>query len=233
MKSNKINNDTSFQSEQDFLKEQFIKYLKEYEIKDSVINLSLKINWKTLIQIFDQEYSLLWNSFIVPKNLEISNKHKLNFRFAILNSIKEKLFHSLYILLIKLNSENLSSELLENKIEKFQSIFIKDMVSVFVYQYNLTSLAYNNDSNILIPKIKELHKKAEQGTKFLGKKNRGYEIPVFKLIIEEYNSENNKDLKLSLRSIAFRLARTNLDYLHTKEQESFYKRFNTYKNKKK
>ncbi len=225
--------DSKVKSDNEFMKESFIKYLKDYDQKSEIIECAELINWNGILALFNSEYNSLWDRFKVPKEIEFTKKNKVSFGKGIFLSSKEKLFHSVFIVLKNATADKLSDEEIQIKIDNFYRMFIREVFGVFHYQYNLTSLNYNDDSNIIIPKLEELHKHAKQGKKFTGKNNKRSEIVVFKKMIDRYKKEHENDLNLSYRSLAFYYAKTELGLIYDKEHENFYKRFNTYLNKQK
>lgn len=82
-------------------------------------------------------------------------------------------------------------------------------------------------------KMKELEKYADWGKKFYGKQNKKVEIECFNKIEQKYIQSKEDGLKHSYRTIAFYIARTELDMHQEIEQELFYKRFLKYRKKSK
>lgn len=216
------------------LKYQFIQYLTAFNQSDELIKIAKKINWQKIYALIQLEFENLWNKFQIPRNIEKIEFSKHLFSLMIIENINHKLFYLIFNLLKEdlINKINKIEEL-NKKLEKILPVIINELFGTFNVQFSLSSLNENNNPKIIIRKIEELNKKTIQGEKFIGKRNRPYEIEVFKMVIDKYLQEKEQNLNPSFRKIAINVARLNLGLIHPKEQHNFYKRCSTYHKKQK
>ena len=209
------------------LKYQFTEYLKSFNQSNEITELTKKINWKQIIKIYEEEFNILWEKFIIPQNIDSLKGIRDNFCLILLRSISHNLFYHIFLILKK---QPKLKELNKNIIWNLNFI-ISEFLAPYYFQLGLTNLNEYDNEKFTIIKIKELIKKAKRGEKFSGKSFIPAEMEAFEIILQKHKEAEQNGDKRSLRSIARIIARKELGYDQEEEQYKFYKRFLNYKKK--
>lgn len=191
----------------------FLQYLRNFNQNTEIIELAKQINYEMIIEIYEQEFTKLWNKYEMSDNIKL-NQNKENFYIY----VYENILHSIcYFLFWSLKNDALKH--FNKDIKYFGYVFAK-FLSPFYFQLRLDE----ND--------KELYKElAECGKKFHGKSFKNVEAELFESVIQKYNEIVKKGEKRSFRSIAYNVYRAILEHREDDTFTKFYKRFNYYKNK--
>jgi hypothetical protein len=215
------------------LNQTFIGYLDEFNQTDDIKELANKINWKSIIDIYKNECNELRSQFSIPKVIDGLKVKNLDVTFysLVIKTTVHSLFYSLYLLLKDQIASKDSPESLDDNLTRDLNLIIKQYVSSYYFQLELTRIRADKDKPLdqtAVEKFKEL---ANLGKAFSrGKSFELKEIPVFKLILQEYNKVRQTDSKKSYKKIAYFMGRTEFGLLTNEGQQSFYKRFISYKN---
>ena len=215
------------------LKLTFIAYLVEFNQDEEIIKLAKSINWKSIIDIYKNGCKELRSQFFIPAAIDGLNVKNLDTAFYILaiQTTEYSLFHNLYLILKDHVSSNKSPDTLDDAITRNLVPMIKQYLSSYYFQLELIRITNNAGKPIetnTADKIKELTNLSKAFAK--GNNFDPREIPVFKLILQEYNKILQTGLKKSYKSIAHYLGKTELGLSTKEEQYRFYKRFMAYKN---
>jgi len=216
-------------------KKEFVAFVKPSKKgKDIIKNIDL-IGWERIIEISNIEIESLVSSFEIPVAFYKENWLITFYEIELLKLIKNHLFYKLLVEMERLEEKrNVQKTKVLKKITKQAETDIKEIAELFKIQTKFSSLKWINNPEILQLNIDELKELAEKGKKFSpGKKNKKKEIEKFKMI-EQRHSQSIKDgIELKYRSIAFHIARTELDFFQDGEQQNFYDRFLEWRKKNK
>lgn len=211
--------------------EQFQNYLKNVNASISTIQLSSLVNWEEILSRFNIEFHNHWNSLAFPKEFDLSNNQKVNFRQELYRFCTPNLFYSSFGILNRQSSKKMNTIQLQNELYDIICIVVINLFKPFNFQSHLLSLEYKNDPQIIAPKIHKLKKDAERGQKFNpGKKYRTDEVPVYEHIL---TLKEGRYKNLSLKQISTQIAEEKLNYTNYHDLENFYRRLLKYKNNKK
>lgn len=189
----------------------FIYFLERLNQSNEIIESARKINYEGIIKVYRIEFEKLWDKYIIPKHLDLTDLKE-----SFYNILFENILHSLcFALYLGMGQHPL----------EFYRISINQFLAPFYFQLELTSIIEdNNDSNIIL-KIKDLIERAKHADKFLiGKRIRPNEIDAINKVINKFLEEKEKGLNPSFRKIAINIARIDLELIHNKEQLRFYRR---------
>ncbi len=219
------------------LKDQFVEYLEEIE-QDKLIEVAKRIDWNSVVQLFELEYKRLWNNMAVPKSLKEVKELNNEFANLVMSSIRQRLFYSTYSYLKSLKDEKrLKDENINSLMSDMFSAGMYDLFRVFDFQLTLTSLSKNDDPRVMIRKIQELKKRAETGNKIADKKQLVNETKVFQMIDKELERRERVGQRWSIRAACDYFGSNELGYghgsSHQSELDSFYQRYLAYQNKSK
>ena len=215
------------------LNQTFICYLEEFNQGYDMMELAKKINWKSIIQIYKNECNDLRAQFLIPKIIDGMNVKNLDIKFysLVIQTTMHSLLYYLYLLLKNQIATNEPSENLDYNLTKNLSPVIRQFISSYYFQLELTRIIENKDKAVEPTDVEKFKELANLGQAFSkGKSFDPKEIPVFRLILQEYKKASQTNLKKSYKAIAYFIGRTELGLFTSEEQHRFYKRFLSYKN---
>ena len=215
------------------LNQAFIDYLEKFNQDNDIKDLASEINWKLIIQIYKNECNELRSQFSIQEVIEGLNVKNLDVSLyaLVIQTTVHSLFYHLYLILKDQIASNKPFESLDYNLTNNLSPIIKQYISSYYFQLELTRMTGNGKELIDATAVEKLKELANLGKAFSkGKSFDPKEIPVFKLIIQEYNKAWGKGFKKSYKTIAYYLGRTELDLTIKEEQHRFYKKFMAYKN---
>ena len=216
----------------DRLNQTFICYLEEFNQGYDIMELAKKINWKSIIQIYKNECNDLRAQFLIPKIIDGINVKGLDIKFysLVIQTTMHSLLYYLYLFLKNQIATNEPSENLDYNLTKNLSPVIRQFISSYYFQLELTRIKDYKNKPVEPSEVKKFKELANLGEAFSkGKSFDPNEIPIFRLILQEYKKASQTNLKKSYKAIAYFIGRTELG-LHTiEEQHKFYKRFLGYK----
>ena len=218
-------------SELEKIRLQFSNYLARIKL-DNKTDYGKIIDWSIILGIFDNEVNKLVKKFEVPRNIEESKETLEIFRIELLNHLKPNIFKSM-IDFIESDDKNTSSNDFNKKMGERFNVLIPAFFRVFDMQFQLTSLNPNNDSKSILLDVEKTRRYKTAVDKFIGKKHRSFELRAFKKVIELYREQKDNGFDISYRKLAIKVAREDLELLHEREQNNFYKRFTEWNKKKK
>lgn len=215
------------------LSQSFISYLNEFNQGNDLKEIANEINWKLIIEIYKNECNELRSQFLIPKVIDEIKVKNLDTTFysLVIKTTVHSLFYSLYLLLKDHIASKESSESLNYNLTKNLIPVIKQYISSYYFQLELTRIKNDRGKQPELNIINKFKEIANLGKAFSkGKNFTPKEITVFKLIFQQYNKAIQAGIKKSYKAIAYFLGKNELE-LHTKEEQYwFYKRFMAYKN---
>lgn len=208
------------------------KYLDTEFIEEE---LSKKLDWVLIINLFNDEYQKLWNEFIIPQNFEELNNQKYIFKLLLIYFFEPHIIRDLMnVLRTFKQNDTVTESKLNHEIKNKLSKTLNDLFMIFHYELALVTLNEKNIPEILkgdFKKTKYLYEISKKS--FLGKGFRKEEIESYESAIQKYNDAIKKGIKRSRKSIALQIARSELGYEHDIEKERYYKRLLNYWKKQK
>ena len=229
-----INVNTIFnRSLPDSLNHAFICYLNEFNLGNDIKEFANKINWKSIIEIYKNECNQLRSQYLIPKAIDVLKIKNLDITFysLVIKTTVHSLFYSLYLLLKEQITSTESSESLNYNLTRNLSPVIKQYISSYYFQLELSRIKDDDDTLQDISAAKKFQEVANIGKAFSkGKSFSPKEIPVFKLILQQHNKAFETGVKKSYKMIAYFLGKNELELLTKEEQYKFYKRFMDYRN---
>ena len=148
------------------LKYEFTEYLKSFNQSNEIIELTKKINWKQIEDIFKEEFNKLWENFIIPQNIDGLMEIKDNFYLILFGNISHNLFYNLFLRL-KEQSNSIDIKTLNENIIQGLNFVISEFLGVYYFQLSITSL--NENEKFTIIKIEDLKESATAWQKVFGK----------------------------------------------------------------
>jgi hypothetical protein len=215
------------------LNQSFICYLEEFNQDNKMKELAKKINWKSIIQIYKNECNDLRAQFLIPKVIDEINVKDLDIKLysLVIQTTLHSLLYYLYLLLKSKIASNKPFESLDYDLTKYLSPVIRQFISSYYFQLELTRIIDKKENPVESTEVKKFKELANLGGAFAkGKSFEPKEIPVFRLILQEYVKASKAGIKKSYKAIAYFLAKNELELLTREEQYRFYKRFLSYKN---
>ncbi|MCF8260692.1 MAG: hypothetical protein K9J12_07960 [Melioribacteraceae bacterium] len=209
---------------------EFNDHIEVYKNSDPIKKKSRLINWHKLQECIYIEIVNLWEKFAIPKAIEGYQEFINLYSSQTLTNIKFRLFYVLFNYLNDLIDKNTSNEDIKKQIDGFIPFFTYDAFRVFDLQFALTSLNENSNEKVIFQKIEDMKRSEKKLSKFEGKAIPKYKLDGYESIFkknDKYREDYGKD---NFRSIAFSVAYKELNLIHTKEKQNFYKNFLYFKN---
>ena len=211
------------------LKIDFVSYLQEIE-QHNLSEIAKIIDWTPFINLFEIEFTKLWNKLFVPKKLDRSEEMKEEFLTLVLSNVKPNLFHSAYLFLkAQTKAEKLTKENLDGLLINPSGPAMYELLKVFDYQLTLSSLNKDSSRKFVIGSKVESKKRTEPGDKFSSQNQVSEEESVFVMIDEELERRERIGQKWSIRAICDLYGKNELGYgqggKKQSELDNFHKRY--------
>lgn len=210
------------------IKEDFVKFIPYSNQRKEMIKNAEQIDWGWIVQFCTTEIDDIMKKLEIPENEDLSGWFSSFIELMILEFMNKRLY-SLFVLdLNKLregDTKARNEKIIHNMLKGAESE-VKTNGELIKILLDIGGLKWIKDSDTMPIEIEKLKKYAEIGKKFSqGKQSRSYEIPSFKNIKRKYNQSKKEGIKLSYKSIAFYIARTEQNLFQDREQQNFYGRF--------
>jgi hypothetical protein len=217
-------------------KEDFIKFIPKSKQKKNIVEYAENIDWGIIINLCNKEIKNLVDVFEIPESFPTEIWLTTTFEIEMLKLLKDHLFYKMLFHLNKIDDkyDDIQRKRIYKRIIKQAVSDVQNIVELFKIQTKFSNLKWIKDSKSLQAEKDELKEFAEKGKKFPpGKKNRKKEVEQFKIIAQKHSQSIKEGPKLTPRSIAFHIARTELDFFQPDEQRNFYNRYLAWRIKQK
>lgn len=227
-------NDTKNISEDIKLNRLFIQHLENYKPLKKIIKIAEQIDFKGILDSFDDEFNNLWNKLSIKEPIKNSKEIKSHYRDQILSILNQSFFNAIYIGIKDLDLKQLNFEELNKNIQEDFKTIIRNLLKVFDIK-NLSILLpqVEDDKKIItIESDNDESSLIEKTINLPDKKFNPVDIPHYKKVLEFFNEQKEKEQNLSLRQAALEVAKTEMGLTDKQELQIFYNRFINYKRKK-